>query len=550
MVSIIVPIYNAEKYLDCCLESIVNQTYKEIQIILIDDGSVDGSFQIIQNWEKKDERIIVVQEENLGQGMARNKGLEFAIGQYIMFVDADDWLEPDCISCLKGSIEDNCSDIAIGLISKTGLDDNAENSILKEYDGKILSGNGLSENIFHISSYVHSRIFKKDIFICNNIIFPNHYFEDIAVMPLIYAVTKSISFEKKVVYHYRNNSGSTVNSINKIDDRIRCIDTLVNEFKNRGIYNVYENQLKEYIVERCQINLRCVKGLSNRVYVSFEDKQNQYINKLGMDSWKMPIAYAFGSYNLMIVTKIFMQLADTEMLPNYYGGESLISCMSKANAELLEINIHHNNSFRKNCILNDFEKTFSHLNSGRFRDIDYILVDLLEERFDIGKTSKGEFFTISDYFKDIKETIDIEFTIVKSFSDEWFELWEEALGKFVNQLRKYIDLSKVIFVKTKLATEYYDNDGCYFFENKFWIENINHNLDKCYEMVEQKSPESIFFDFTELDSYKTNRMFRHGCFPWHLNDGAYLDMSRIIKRKVYSLGVKNSGAGESIKNRS
>lgn len=549
MVSIIVPVYNAEKYLDCCLESIVNQTYPKLQIILIDDGSTDGSFHIIQKWINRDNRILAVREENSGQGIARNRGLDLATGQYIMFVDADDWLEPDCVSCLRKSIEENRTDIVIGLISKTSLDDNSESTILKEYDGEMLSGDKLIETIFQITTYVHSRLIKKEIFDVNNIRFPNHYFEDIAIMPLIYASASSIFFIRKVVYHYRNNSGSTVNSINKIDDRIRCIDTLLNEFRNRGIYNTYESQLKEYIVERCQINLRCVKGLANRVYVTFEDKQNNYVNKLGMNSWKLPKLYTFGSYNLMIVAKIFMQVADTETLPDYYGGESVISCMGESNTELLETNIHHKNSFRETCIFYDFEKTFTHLNPGRFKDVDYILVDFLDERFDIGKTTKGEFFTLSDYFKDIKDTVDLQYTVIESFSDEWFELWKESFERFICQLSKYVDLNKVIFIKSKLACTYYDDDGNYPFENRFQIEKINCNLEKCYQIAEQRSPESIFFDVLELDSYRTNKAFRHGCFPWHLNDGAYLDMSKMIKRNLYLLGAKNNGTDKNIEDR-
>ena len=206
MVSIIVPVYNAEKYLDCCLESIVNQTYEKLQIILIDDGSTDRSYQIIQKWKDKDSRIIAVWEENSGQGIARNKGLELATGQYIMFVDADDWLELDSVSCLRKSIEENCTDIAIGLISKTGLDDNSKTAIIKEYDGEILSGNRLKNTFYQITTFAASRLINKKIFDDNVIRFPNHYFEDTAMMPLIYVSARSISFLKKVVYHYRNNS--------------------------------------------------------------------------------------------------------------------------------------------------------------------------------------------------------------------------------------------------------------------------------------------------------------------------------------------------------
>ena len=107
----------------------------------------------------------------------------------------------------------------------------------------------------------------------------------------------------------------------------------------------------------------------------------------------------------------------------------------------------------------------------------------------------------------------------------------------------------MLFIKSKLTNTYYDDDGNYPFDNSLQIEKINSNLEKCYEIARHKSPESIFFDVSELDSYMTNRVFRHGCFPWHLNDDAYLDISKMIKRTLYSLGAKNCGTDESIEDR-
>lgn len=92
-VSVIIPVYNVEKYLEECLDSIINQTLKEIEIICIDDGSTDSSLNVLENYKKKDKRIIVLQQQNLGAGAARNKGLDLARGKYLSFLDADDFFE-------------------------------------------------------------------------------------------------------------------------------------------------------------------------------------------------------------------------------------------------------------------------------------------------------------------------------------------------------------------------------------------------------------------------------------------------------------------------
>lgn len=110
-VSIIVPVYNVEKYLDKCIESIVNQTYRNIEIILVDDGSPDKCPEICNEWAKKDDRIKVIHKENGGLSSARNAALEIAQGDYITFVDSDDWIENDMIQSMLTCAAKNDADI-------------------------------------------------------------------------------------------------------------------------------------------------------------------------------------------------------------------------------------------------------------------------------------------------------------------------------------------------------------------------------------------------------------------------------------------------------
>ena len=99
-VSIIVPVYNVEEYLNKCVDSIINQTYKNIEVILINDGSKDSSGEICDTYAKKDSRVKVIHKENGGVSSARNKGLEASTGDFIMFVDSDDWIEVEAITSL------------------------------------------------------------------------------------------------------------------------------------------------------------------------------------------------------------------------------------------------------------------------------------------------------------------------------------------------------------------------------------------------------------------------------------------------------------------
>ena len=113
LVSVIIPVFNAETYLERCIKSVVNQTYKNLEIILINDGSIDRSKEICESWKKRDSRIFIINKKNTGVSDSRNQGIKEANGKFITFVDSDDYLEINMIEYLSKSIEEDKSDIAI-----------------------------------------------------------------------------------------------------------------------------------------------------------------------------------------------------------------------------------------------------------------------------------------------------------------------------------------------------------------------------------------------------------------------------------------------------
>lgn len=130
-ISIIVPVYNTEKYLDRCIRSITEQTFSDFELILIDDGSKDNSGFICDEWEKKDSRIKVIHQKNAGAGAARNAGLRVAKGEYIGFVDSDDWIEPQMYEVMYNAIEKYSADVGMcNILSRT------EFSMHESYDNR------------------------------------------------------------------------------------------------------------------------------------------------------------------------------------------------------------------------------------------------------------------------------------------------------------------------------------------------------------------------------------------------------------------------------
>lgn len=113
LVSVIIPVFNTEDYVDSCLESVVSQTYRNIEIIVVNDGSTDGSLKVLRKWESMDCRIRVIDKINQGVSAARNTAIDEANGIYIMFLDSDDWLRNDAIDCMLRVIKEEDSDIVI-----------------------------------------------------------------------------------------------------------------------------------------------------------------------------------------------------------------------------------------------------------------------------------------------------------------------------------------------------------------------------------------------------------------------------------------------------
>ena len=214
-VSIIVPSYDCEKYIFKCLLSLVCQTLKEIEIIVINDGSTDNTPAIINEFVENDNRIRMLSQENKKQGAARNKGLQIAKGEYIAFVDSDDWLDLDYIEKLYSTAKKHDADIITTNLykhkkaySKYNVKYNNENIATTTKD-KIK----LCEDRNHRFFYVINKLYKKEFLDNTKITFPeNKYFEDVIFS------AKTIFYANKVVscpstrYHYNKNTNSTVNS--------------------------------------------------------------------------------------------------------------------------------------------------------------------------------------------------------------------------------------------------------------------------------------------------------------------------------------------------
>ncbi len=205
MISVIVPIYNVEKYLCECLDSIVNQTYKNLEILLVDDGSTDNSGLICDEYKNKDGRIRVFHTENGGLSAARNYGIDNAIGDYIGFVDSDDWIEADMYECLLNAINESNSDISCCGITSEYKD----YSFQERSESAVLNSTEAIQAMlrdFYINSPC-TKLFRRCLF--EQIRFPEgRVFEEYSTTYKLISVADRIRFLDSHKYHYRRREGS------------------------------------------------------------------------------------------------------------------------------------------------------------------------------------------------------------------------------------------------------------------------------------------------------------------------------------------------------
>lgn len=243
LISIIVPIYNVEKYVKKCIESIINQTYKNIEIILINDGSKDTSLSICKDYKNKDKRIKLINQENGGVSKARNKGLNIAKGEYIVFIDSDDYITKNYIEkLLNAAIETGADVVESNYIRIEDSGKIIEKSNIKNYYSKnnYEINKGFLENIF-FKNMLWNKIFKKSVI--KNLKFKDYKTsEDFEFLVNVYLNTNIKVNIEDYLYYYVNRNGSICNQTfsEKTLDVIYAREEVFKLYKNLNYTNLCE----------------------------------------------------------------------------------------------------------------------------------------------------------------------------------------------------------------------------------------------------------------------------------------------------------------------
>ena len=269
VISVIVPVYNVENYIEKCIKSILNQTYSNLEIILIDDGSKDSSGKICDKYAKIDNRIKVIHKKNEGQSIARNVGLKIAKGKFIGFVDSDDYIDDNMFEKLYKAIIDNKADISVCDIMHIKGKKNIkleEHKLLEVYD-RIGAIKQLLCN--YITNYVYNKLYKREIW--SKIKFPKgKLMEDMDVMYRLFEKANKIvcTNEAKYYYVWRNNS-----SIAKIDKNITCN---LKDIVNRRYEYLKSNEPE--LIDLLNID-KMINIIQYHYNLSYAEEREEYFSK-------------------------------------------------------------------------------------------------------------------------------------------------------------------------------------------------------------------------------------------------------------------------------
>ena len=548
MVSVIIPIYNTEPYLEQCIESVVNQSYRDLEIILINDGSTDGSGDICKKWEKSDSRIRYVEKCNEGQGVARNLGIGLANGEYMVFIDSDDYLDLNLIQKAYDFITEQKADICVYAHYEVG--DELEPCLLYY---KLQQGSNVRENqtlFSFMMPILWDKMFSSKLVKNAGITMSNRICEDLVFNGQLYGRAEKICMLNEPLYYYRyKRNGNMSTSYDRYLEVEESICELNDIFHREGLFERYWQGLY-------QISFTMFKDILFRIkrredltvpqrikekYPFFFDMFHNCLDRWFSAYVEMELQkknyLLIGSYNLRVIIRNL--LLEEDFLREDYGFSSMVSLMSNRGENGISLDgARFKNAYRKRCVEQDVRKTFQR--KTQWDGLDYIVMDLLEETADLIEIQDGCYITESEFWQEAcGEKKPFNGRNSTSF------LCEKRRALFLDSINRFAEKIKdlcipVIVVKNFLCerhSTYYDTFSNY--ENVEQIQKINQELEWCYGQLiaclSEKLPAGVVvvdaFGFEEL-------VFTHDDFPFgrqpnYYNNGYYQRMAIRIGESVH-----------------
>lgn len=304
LISVVVPVYNVEKYLKKCIDSTINQTYKKLEIILVDDGSTDSSKEICDEYIKQDSRIKVIHKENGGLSSARNAGIDIASGKYIGFIDSDDWIEKSMLEKLINLAEKSDSDI---VLCNYFMAYDEKNQIQKEdIEYKEYSNyealNKIYDDKLGVSMIIAwNKLYNIELF--NNIRYPagKVHEDEFITYKLLFKANRICYLNEKLVYYRQQNKSITNSKFNKKRlDILQAFEERANYIKNIvKDKELYKKTLTEYygVIIRCYFKYKeSYEGDKKTLKEMLKKARNIYIKNIFSFKWSLKLRVIYTTF--------------------------------------------------------------------------------------------------------------------------------------------------------------------------------------------------------------------------------------------------------------
>ena len=289
-VSVIVPVYNAEEHLSQCLDTIVNQTLKEIEIICVDDGSTDHSLEILNQYAQKDIRIKVIRQKNQYAGVARNNGLKVAQGEYVIFLDSDDFFKEDLLEKTYNQGKKVGADVVLygakRFDTESGEYIEQSHYFHREYaPGEVFSKKDIPDRIFTITSPCPwTKLFRRQFILERNITFQDlQSSNDVCFVLVAMALADRVSYVDEALVYYRIGQTKNLQSIKTKEPTLflRAYEAVYDRLIDEGVFQEVERSFVNTTVSGCIYNLDSVKTEGARIEI-YRELCNHHFSRMGL----------------------------------------------------------------------------------------------------------------------------------------------------------------------------------------------------------------------------------------------------------------------------
>lgn len=275
LISIIVPVYNSKEYINKCLDSILNQSYENFEVILINDGSTDNSLLILEEYETNDKRIKVFSIDNAGQGNARNVGLTKSSGEYIAYIDSDDHIEQNYLELLVSKAKSNSSDLIVCKYNrifekKSNFFERNFDYSFEFYEERTVVLDELPSLILSVPNSPWGKLFKTDFLVKNKIEFPvGLKYEDATFTQKVLSCNPKIDLINNFGYNYIIREGSLMTSYKSVEDMFVVAEMILQNYKDKNLYEKYFEEINYYIFNHVALG-QLYRGLKNSPFKNIE----------------------------------------------------------------------------------------------------------------------------------------------------------------------------------------------------------------------------------------------------------------------------------------